>query len=72
MIVYGVGAMIGGQIIGIVNDRFGGSKAVSKLQLLLHFIIYCSLILCNKIHKFNLLCFIAGFWIGVADSSLMT
>ena len=29
MVVYGFGAMSGGIILGQVNDRFGGSKAVS-------------------------------------------
>lgn len=72
MVVYGFGAMLGGQILGQVNDRFGGSKAVSKASILLHIIIYGSLFLCNEIHEFNFLCFFASFWIGAADSSLMT
>jgi MFS family permease len=72
MVVYGFGAMLGGQILGQANDRLGGSRAVSKVSLLLHLIIYGSLFLCNEIHQFNLLCFFSGFWIGAADSSLMT
>lgn len=72
MVVYGFGATFGGQILGQVNDRFGGGKAVSKANILLHLIIYGSLFLCNEIHTFNFLCFFAGFWIGAADSSQMT
>jgi MFS family permease len=56
----------------VVNDKFGGSKAVSKANIALHILIYGSLFLCNEIHEFNFLCFFAGFWIGAADSSMMT
>ena len=69
MVIYGFGAMAGGQILGIVNDRLGGGKAVSKVSLFLHIIIYGSLFICNEIHTFNILCFISGFLIGSADSS---
>jgi predicted MFS family arabinose efflux permease len=72
MIVYGFGAMSGGQILGFVNDKFGGSKSVSKANIILHLIIYGSLFLCNEIHTFNIFCFWTSFWIGVADSSQMT
>ncbi len=72
MVVYGFGAMLGGQIPGIINDKFGGGKAVSKASILLHVIIYGSLFLCNEVHSFNFLCFFSGFWIGAADSSQMT
>ena len=71
MVVYGFGAMLGGQILGFINDKFG-SKAVSKANVALHILIYGSLFLCNEIHKYNFLCYFAGFWIGAADSSLMT
>ena len=72
MVVYGFGAMLGGQILGIVNDKFGGSRAVSKANVALHILIYGSLFLCNEIHEYNFLCYFAGFWIGAADSSMMT
>jgi predicted MFS family arabinose efflux permease len=69
MVVYGFGAMLGGQILGQINDRLGGSKAVSQASIALHLIIYGSLFFCNEIHEFNFLCFFASFWIGAADSS---
>jgi MFS family permease len=72
MVVYGFGAMLGGQIPGIINDKFGGGRAVSKASIVLHLIIYGSLFLCNEVHTFNFLCFFSGFWIGAADSSQMT
>lgn len=72
MVVYGFGAMAGGPVIGLVNDKFGGGKSVSRVNILLHILIYGSLIICNEIHTFNIMCFISGFLIGSADSSQMT
>lgn len=72
MVIYGFGATFGGQILGQVNDRLGGSKAVSRANIFLHFLIYGSLFICNEIHEFGFICFFASFWIGVADSSQMT
>jgi hypothetical protein len=56
----------------LVNDKFNGGKSVSKVNIILHIIIYGSLFLCNEIQEYNMLCFFAGFWIGAADSSQMT
>ena len=74
MVVYGIGATLGGQILGYVSDNkaFNGSKTVSQVNVVLHVIIYGSLFLCNEVHEYNFLCFFAGFWIGAADSSMMT
>ena len=55
--------------MGIINDRFGGGKSVSKASVVLLLCIYGSLFICNEIHQFNLLCFISGFFMGTADSS---
>lgn len=69
LVVYGFGAIFGSQILGQVNDRFGGSRAVSKANMILLAIIYGSLFICNEVNQFNFLCFWASFWIGAADSS---
>ena len=45
---------------------------MSKVNIGLHILIYGSLFLCNEIHEYNLLFYFAGFWIGAADSSMMT
>ena len=72
MVVYGFGAMSGGPIIGFINDKLGGGRAVSKASIVGHIIIYGSLIICNELHTFNIMCFISGFLMGAADSSQMT
>jgi len=52
MVVYGIGATLGGQILGYVSDNksFKGSKTVSQVNVALHVIIYGSLFLCNEVH----------------------
>ena len=72
MVVYGFGSVIGGPILGYVNDKLGGEKTVSKVSILLHFVIYGSLIFCNEVRVFGFLCFLSGFCTGAADSSQMT
>ena len=72
MIVYGLGATFGGQILGIVNDKFGGPRAVGRANMILLTITYGSLFVCNEMQQFNFLCFWSSFWIGTGDSSQMT
>ena len=70
--VYGFGAMAGGQLIGIVNDRLGGGRSVSLVSVVLAILIYGSLFVCNEVNSYNFLCYFSGFFIGSADSSQVT
>jgi predicted MFS family arabinose efflux permease len=72
MVVYGFGAMCGGQIMGQINDRCGGSLTVSRASILVHVVTFGLLYLCNEVHSFNILCFVAGFWIGASESMSKT
>jgi predicted MFS family arabinose efflux permease len=72
MVVYGIGSMCGGQIMGQINDRCGGSLSVSRASLFLHVVTYGLLYLCNEAHSFNTLCFVAGFCSGASESISMT
>lgn len=72
MVVFGIGAMVGGPILGLINDRFGGPRNVSKASFLLLMVIYGSLIVCNEAHTYGFLCYLSSFWIGSNDSMIMT
>lgn len=72
MVIYGFGSILGGPILGWINDKMGGDRYVSFASIPLNILIYGSMIICNEVHEFNALCFISGFLVGAADSSQMT
>lgn len=72
MMMGGIGGMCGGQIIGAINDRFGGSLNVSKANIVGHVLVYSIFIACNEIDNYNVLCYLSCFLIGASDSALVT
>ena len=68
MVLYGIGSMTGGLIIGFVNDRLGGSRSVSKANFFLHALVYTLIIACNEIQELNFLCYVTAYWIGATES----
>ena len=72
MIVLGIGAMIGGPIVGFTNDRLGGGKAVAILCLIMVALSYLGLVIANEIHEFGFLCYFSAFMQGALDSAVNT
>jgi predicted MFS family arabinose efflux permease len=72
MMVLGVGGMIGGYVIGYINDHAGGGKAVAIANIVITIISYFILIIFNSIHEFNFLGYIAAFMSGFLNNCLIT
>jgi MFS family permease len=72
MVIYGFGQIAGGPILGVINDKLGGDRAVALASIIISVLLYSTLILCNEIHTFNFLCFLSGFICGIADTSQVT
>ena len=72
MMMAGIGGMVGGQVIGRVNDRCGGSQAVAKFNIVAHALVArLFLLLCNNLDEHNFLCYATSFAMGFADSSIV-
>ena len=65
MVAYGFGCILGGQIIGFVNDKLGGGLSVSKASLVIHVIVYASLFFCNELLSYNALCYLSALLLGI-------
>ena len=71
MMMAGIGGMVGGQVIGRVNDRCGGSQAVAKFNIVAHAVVAGLFLLCNQLDEHNFLCYVTSFAMGFADSSIV-
>lgn len=72
MVVYGVGSMCGGQILGQVNDKFGGARSVTLYQIVMQACVSSLLIVINEMEHFGIICFVSGFINGALDCQNMT
>ena len=69
MIFVGIGQLISGNIIGKVNDSYGGKK-VAIAVLTLHILNFGSLIIYNEINRFGFISFVVSFLAGASDSAI--
>jgi hypothetical protein len=76
MIMTGVGGVLGGQLIAMINDRSGnpskGSKNVSIFNTFWIGTAYLSLYICNLENDYGLLCYLSAFMIGSLDFTLIS
>ena len=76
MIMTGIGGVLGGQLIAMINDRSGnpskGSKNVSVFNIFWIGIAYFSLYICNLENDHGLLCYVSAFLIGSLDYTLIS
>jgi hypothetical protein len=56
--------------VGIVNDRYGGGRSVSRVLLAIHLVSYSITIIYNELHSFGTLAFFLTFIMGVQDAAL--
>lgn len=72
MVAFGVGSVVGGPVMGYVNDKMGGDRNLSKANLALQTFIYLVLILQEELGTFSLFTYFAGFMLGTSDSAYLT
>jgi predicted MFS family arabinose efflux permease len=65
LVIYGIGNVLGGSIIGYINDNKGGGRSVAKINIVFVIVAYGCILIANGIHKFNLFCFVATFMFGI-------
>ena len=53
MTCFGIGDILGSIIVGYANDKLGGGKIVSKVNLIIHAFAIGVLFIANEIHKFS-------------------
>ena len=71
MMMAGIGGMVGGQVIGRINDGFGGSQAVAKFNIVAHAAVAGLFLMCNQLDEHNILCYTTSFAMGFTDSSIV-
>ena len=45
---------------------------VCIVNMWLHLFIYSSMLLCNELHTYNLICYLSAFILGTSDNALLT
>ena len=70
--MFGVGQLVGSPLVGFVNDKMGGGRAVARMLLVVHFAAYIVTLIFNEIHVFGTLAFVVTFLCGVQDAALQT
>ena len=58
MMMAGVGGCVGGQVVGWVNDKMGGSRSVGRFNIVAHIVVALLFLLCTYLDAYNSLCYI--------------
>ncbi len=66
--MFGVGCLIGSPLLGQINDKFDGGKAVSKACLVIHLIAFAVTILTNEMHEYGVMTYLSTFLLGIQDA----
>jgi MFS family permease len=72
MVAYAVGSVVGGPIMGYVNDKLGGDRSLSRANLTLQILTYSVMIIQVEINSFGFFSYYAGFMLGASDSACLT
>lgn len=66
--MFGIGCLIGSPLLGYINDKFDGGRAVSKACLAMHIVSFLITIAMNEVHEYGFLTYITTFVLGMQDA----
>lgn len=63
--MFGIGCLIGSPLVGQINDKLNGGRAVSKACMLINIVSFAVAIITNEIHEYGILTYLSTFLLGI-------